>query len=177
MTGTQLPFKVEFVFYNFFTCEFSTIGRDGQTSTWPVLPIYLASQMQFVILTPIGLSQKVINIRRNPLVALLFSEPTGSGLENPPAVLVQGKACVKDRIAASIADFGEELFAAVKAQAKKVMRDQPALGLYMKNPITRYLMDWYFMRLVITITPQRISWWEQGDFSRVPELWEATYVG
>lgn len=177
MAVPQLPSRVESVFYKFFTCEFSTIGKGGQPSTWPVLPIYLAARRQFVILTPIGLSRKANNIRRNPRVSLLFSEPTGSDLENPPAVLVQGDACVREEIAASIEDFGEELYEAIKVQAQKVIRDQPALGLYMKNPVTRYLMDWYFMRLVITITPKRISWWDQGDFNILPENWEPTYVG
>ena len=37
--------------------------------------------------TSIGLPQKAFNIRRNPQVSLSFSEPTGSGVAKPGAVL------------------------------------------------------------------------------------------
>ena len=42
--------------------------------------------------------QKAFNIRRNPKVSMLFSEPTGSGIDVPGAVLVQGDATAYDRI-------------------------------------------------------------------------------
>jgi hypothetical protein len=40
---------------------------------------------------------------------------------------------------------------------------QPTMKMYTSNPLARYLMDWYFMRLIITLTPRRIQWWEAGD--------------
>jgi hypothetical protein len=30
----------------------------------------------------------------------------------------------------------------------------------------RYLTDWYYMRIVITVRPRTIRWWSSGDFSR-----------
>jgi hypothetical protein len=41
-----------------------------------------------VITTSIGLPHKAYNVRRNPRVALLYSDPTGSGLDSRPEVLV-----------------------------------------------------------------------------------------
>jgi hypothetical protein len=101
MAPIQLPSTVEAVFQQFFTCEFTTIAKDGTPITWPILPIYRPALMQFVILTPIGLSQKTLNIRRNPRVSLLFSDPTGSDLVSPSAVLVQGDAEAPDEIGSS----------------------------------------------------------------------------
>lgn len=43
---------------------------------------------RFLLCTSIGLPQKVFNIRRNPKVSLLFSEPTGSDVTVPDAVLI-----------------------------------------------------------------------------------------
>src|SRR5713101_3659019 len=101
MATMQLPAHVAAVFRNFLTCELTTFARDGTPMTWPTMPIYRPEPFQFVILTPIGLPQKALNIRRVPRVSLLFSDPTGSDLASPPAVLVQGDAVAPDQILSS----------------------------------------------------------------------------
>jgi len=40
--------------------------------------------------------------------------------------------------------------------------------VYGNDPLTRYLMDWYFMRLMIYVKPRRILWWPEADFWREP---------
>ncbi len=176
MTPIQLPSTVETVFQEFFTCEFTTIAKDGTPITWPILPIYRPALMQFVIMTPIGLAQKTLNIRRNPRVSLLFSDPTGSDLISPPAVLVQGDAEAPDEILPSFAALDEDLRTAMEMQARKLFRRQPAVASYTSNPLMRYLFDWYFMRLTIYITPRRILWWDAGDFTRTPYELEVEHV-
>ena len=47
--------------------------------------------------TGLGYPKKAKDARANPKVAMLFSDPTGSGLDDPPQVLVQGTADVDDR--------------------------------------------------------------------------------
>lgn len=98
MSQLTLPLTLEQVIWEFRTCEFSTIGRDGTPITWPVMPLYQPEQGRFLVTTAAGLAQKALNVRRNPRVSLLFSNPTGSGLDNPPAVLVQGTAVAPDEI-------------------------------------------------------------------------------
>ena len=88
MISVDLPVQVRAVFEEFRTCEFSTLARDGTPITWPTLPFYQAASGTFLISTSIGLPQKAFNIRRNPTVSMLFSDPTGSSLVDPPAVLV-----------------------------------------------------------------------------------------
>jgi hypothetical protein len=85
----------------YFTCEFTTLSRDGSPVTWPVSPRLLADG-RFLLTTSIGMPQKAFNIRRNPKVSLLFSEPTGSGVSTPGAVLVQGDATAEDRIVTDV---------------------------------------------------------------------------
>ena len=41
----------------------------------------------------------------------------------------------------------------------------------------RYLFDWYYMRLLIHVTPRRLLWWEHADFTQVPCELEVQYVG
>jgi len=174
--AAALPEQVLEVFNHFFTTELTTLGKDGTPVTWPVLPIYWPERLAFVIFTPAGLSQKAANIRREPRVSMLFSEPIGSGLDQPAAVLVQGLAEAPDELNTSVGSLEPELWAAMKAQTYRLIRRQPALKLYMLNPVTRFVMDWYFMRLVITVRPQRILWWAEGDFSQPPRMLEVDHV-
>ena len=88
----ELQPEVEDVFEESRTCEMSTLARDGTPITWPTLPFWYSDEKRFTITTSIGLAQKALNVRRDQRVSLLFFNPTASGLEHPPAVLVQGDA-------------------------------------------------------------------------------------
>src|ERR1043166_7217615 len=96
-----LPAEVEMVFKEFRTCELTTLAKDGSPLTWPTTALFDQEQERFVISTSIGFPQKAFNIRRNPRVSLLFSNPTGSGLSQPPAVLVQGEAAISEQVMVS----------------------------------------------------------------------------
>jgi len=168
MISLDLPTEVRTVFDEFRTCEFSTLARDGTPITWPTLPFYQPASGTFLITTSIGLPQKVFNIRRNPRVSMLFSDATGSGLNDPPAVLVQGDAVAPDEILTSFRGFEKE--------ARMVMRRQPSGAIYSRNRLMRYYFDWYFMRLLITVTPRRILWWPRADLSVKPESFEVHHV-
>ena len=111
-----LPPEVEDVFEEFRTCEMSTLARDGTPITWPTLPFWYSDEKRFTITTSIGLAQKALNVRRDPRVSLLFSNPTASGLENPPAVMVQGDAEAPDEIETSVAGFEEDVPEEVAAE-------------------------------------------------------------
>lgn len=162
MTIVELPPEALSVFNQFCTCEFSTIAKDGTPTTWPMPARYLQEQGQFLLSTSIGLPQKALNIRREPRVSLLFSEPTASGLTNPPAVLVQGTATAPDNVVTAL-DACDGL--------RDYWRDtifarQPASEIFSNNPLAQKLMDWYYMRLIIHVTPRRILWWPNSDFTQ-----------
>jgi general stress protein 26 len=125
------------------TCEFATVGRSGTPIAWPAVTMYRHDEATFVITTSVGLPQKAYNVRRNPKVALLFSDPTGSGLSGQPQVLVQGMATCPDTVATSPIGL-EEYWS-------RVFERQPFGRLYGSTPVTRWLMGWYYRRLVITV--------------------------
>jgi hypothetical protein len=172
----ELPSLVETTIHNFWTCEFSTISKSGAPVTWPVFPIYLAKKGQFLVFSPIGFPQKVLNARRNPRVSLFYSDPTGSGLTSPARVLIQGDAESPDEIFVSPRGQDKEIVAELKAQAKRLMHTQPGISQYMGVPMMRWLMDWYFMRLVIFITPRWIRWWPLGGPGDQSQLLEIPHV-
>lgn len=166
---SDLPEEVLAVFREFRTCEFSTLAKDGTPMTWPTITRYLPEQNQFLITTSIGFPQKAFNVRRDRRVSLFFSDPTASGLLNPPAVLVQGDAVAPDTVVTSVEgleDYWRE----------NVLGRQPAGMMYSRNWLTRYLMDMYYMRILIYTKPRRITWWPAGDMTTRPFIYEVQNV-
>lgn len=141
----------------FFAAELSTRARDRTPLTVPVAPLWLPERGAILVSTGIGFPHKAYNARRDPKVSLLFSNPTGSGLDDPPAVLVQGDATVSE-----LTTWDNEL----ARQYHKVWTGQPkGIGA---DPITKRLFWWYYMRLKIIITPTRIRWWPGRDMTATP---------
>jgi len=169
MVTLVVPPEVEAVFQQVRACEFTTLAKDGTPITWPTVALYQPIQGRFVITTSIGLPLKAYNVRRTPRVAMLYSDPTGSGLAAPLAVLVQGDAVCPDRIVTQ----SEEL----DALGLLLMVRQPVSAKYSANPLARWLSDWYLMRLLIYVTPRRIRWWPHGDVSRRAVELEVDHVG
>lgn len=174
--AAKLPSEVIAVFNNFMTAETTTIGKNGFPVTWPVLPLFCPQPFQFVVLTSIGLLQKAVNVRRDGRVSMLFSEPTGSELTKPPAVLVQGRATAPDDVLIPMTKLDPAVVEAVREQGLRMVRKQPGMRMYLTNSLTRWLMDWYFMRQAIYIHPERITWWPEANFQNSPEILEVRHV-
>ena len=109
MTFQGIPPEIEEVFREFRTCEYTTISRKGTPVTWPVVLLREKGTGRFSITTSIGFPQKAFNVRRNPKVSLLFSDATGSGLENPPTILVQGDAEAPDEITNNFFGYDDQM--------------------------------------------------------------------
>src|ERR671914_624366 len=96
MTAT-LPTEVQQVFDRFVTTEFTTVDAHGQPITWPLTPYYRPGDPCIDVTTGLGYPKKAKDARANPKVSLLFSDPTGCGMDDAPQVLVQGTADVDGR--------------------------------------------------------------------------------
>lgn len=150
------------IIVNYRTCEFSTVFRDGSPQTWPVCPLLLEDG-RFLLCTSIGLPQKAFNIRRNAKVSLLFSEPIGSGITDPGAVLIQGDAIAQEGVVSDMmAD--PDLATAIET----IFARQPA-GAFMSSWLGRRLLPFYYWRILIYVTPRRALFWPTRDFSSVPQ--------
>ncbi len=168
MSVIGAPDDVEAVLSGFLTCEFATVARDGTPVAWPVVPLYLPERGRFVLTTTIGFAAKAANVRRDPRVSLLFSDPTGSGLSAPPTVLVQGAATVGEHVETA----GDDDLLAHWARVNSL---QPMSRFFSSTAPARWFMDWYYMRLLIHVTPWRVSWWV--DLSAAPGRLELSDVG
>jgi Pyridoxamine 5'-phosphate oxidase len=158
----SLPEDVQEVFDRFITTEYTTVDRAGHPITWPVTPYYRPGDPCIDVTTGLGYPKKADDAARNPKVALLFSDPTGSGLEAPPAVLVQGTAAVDDRdLEANRERYGRE-------SAEKL----PAVRDMLPPKAVRRFLQWYFTRIYVHVRPERVMVWSGGDFSTEPQLFD-----
>jgi hypothetical protein len=159
----SLPEQVKAVFDRYITTELTTVDRRGQPITWPVTPYYTVGGPCIDVTTGLGYPKKADDARANPQVALLFSDPTGSGLNVPPMVLVQGTAEVDDDdLEANRDRYARESAVKLPATAK----------LHPPKPIQRRL-GWYYTRIYIHVRPERVYSWASGDPVAEPELYDA----
>jgi hypothetical protein len=168
-----MPVSFLDIINKYYTCEFTTFSRDGSPVTWPVSP-RLLDDGRFLLTTSIGLPQKAFNIRRNPKVSMLFSEPKGSGVADPGAVLIQGDATADDRIVTDVSS--DKNFVEL---AETLTIRQPAGALW-STWIGRRMWWSYYMRILIYVTPRRAWFWPNRDFASSPEelnLGEVRHVG
>jgi hypothetical protein len=92
----SLPSDVQAVFAQFVATELITVERSGQPITRAARPSYRPGAQCIDVIAVVAHSEAADSARANPLVALLFSDPTGSELPDAPSVLVQGSAQVDD---------------------------------------------------------------------------------
>ena len=169
MPVLNLPPDVEAVLQKFFTGEVTTVNKQGQPLTWPNLPYYDKPNGRVVVTSSVAFPTKALIAKRNPRMAVLYSDPTGSGLVDPPAVLVQGDATVADMLGPQWDQLAIDIL-------KESMRRQPESRVYLRNPLIRKLFEFYYQRIVLVIEPRRILAWPHRDMGQPPSEIEVRHV-
>ena len=167
MPVLSLPPDVEAVIRDFYTAEFTTVNKKGQPITWPTLTYYDQARGRIIITASVAFPVKTYNARRHPQVSLLYSDPVGAKLSNPPAVLVQGDATVEEVLEEN--EWSIPMF-------QTSVRRQPESRKYISNPLAQKLFTFYFQRIAIFITPRRILAWPGLDFNGTPREIEVRHV-
>ena len=160
---SSLPQKVRNVFSGFVTTEYTTVGAGQQPITWPVTPYYREGGASIDVTTGLGYPKKADDARRHPSVALLFSDPTGSGIESGIQVLVQGTAEVDDR----------DLEANKERYWRESWEKLPGTRDAHPPKFMRSMFSWYYTRIYVHVRPERVFVWGDGDISKEPELHDA----
>jgi hypothetical protein len=169
MSKSSLPDDICALLRAYFTCEVTTVNRKGKPVTWPCLAYFHAETGQILLTASIAFPVKAFNARRHPQVSLLYSDPSGSGLTAPPAILVQGEASVQELL-----DYTDPKIIGLSRLAA---RRQPDSQNFSSNRFMRGLFAWYlYQRLVVTIVPQYVRIWPQGDFYADPTEIEVLHV-
>lgn len=150
------------MFERFVTTEYTTIDRRGQPVPWPVTPYYTGGGPCIDVTTGLGYPKKANDAAANPKVALLFSDPTGSGMTDPPMVLVQGTAEVDDR------DLARNRDRYLREARTKLPGTAPMYPPSVFFP----LFNWYLTRIYVHVRPERVYVWPKGDLAAEPELFD-----
>jgi Pyridoxamine 5'-phosphate oxidase len=160
---SSLPQDVRACFERFITTEYTTIDARQQPITWPVTPYYDDCDPTIDLTTGLGYPKKADDAARNPRVALLFSDPTGSGLERPAEVLVQGTAQIDE--------------ADLDANADRYMRESveklPRTKKMHPPKLMRGPLRWYYARIYVKVRPERVFVWRDGNPETAPEIHDA----
>jgi hypothetical protein len=160
---SSLPQEVRDCFERFVTTEFTTIDARQQPITWPVTPYYAQGAASIDITTGLGYPKKADDAERNPHVALLFSDPTGSGIRGGAQILVQGSADVDDR----------DLDANRERYWRESWEKLPGMRPTHPPKLIRGLFGWYYTRIYVRVRPERVLVWEHGDPTTEPEIHDA----
>ena len=160
---SSLPSEVRDVFERFITTEYTTVDSRQQPITWPVTPYYESGAATIDVTTGLGYPKKADDAQRNPYVSLLFSDPTGSGIERDSRVLVQGTAEVDDR----------DLDANRERYWRESGEKLPATKDMHPPKLLRGMFGWYYTRIYVKVRPERVLVWPDGDHTREPELLDA----
>jgi len=123
-----------------------TVGRDGYPHAVPMW--FLMDDDGSVYMTTYGRSQKVVNIRRNPRVALLVE--SGVRYEELKGVLLRGKAEILNDEALCIrvlTRIHRKHMGALVTGVEEVMRAQAR------------------KRIVVKVTPERLVSWDHRKLS------------
>src|SRR4029453_3694381 len=163
----SLPEDVQRVFETFITTEFTTVDQRGQPISWPVTPYYRRGGPCIDVSTGLGYPKKAKDARLNPKVAMLFSDPTGCGMEDAPQVLVQGTAEVDD---ADLDANRERYLRESAAKLPETVKMAPPKAL-------RRFFDWYYTRIYVHVRPERVYVWPGGDATNEPQLFHAHMEG
>ncbi|MEU7690766.1 hypothetical protein [Microbispora hainanensis] len=159
VTLTTWPREAAELFERAVVCEYASLTRDGRPVTWPLTP-YVGAGGTLDVSTGLTYPDKAERARRDPRVALLYSSAVGSGLDRPPVVLVQGRAAVRD------ADLQANTDRYVRESLAKTGSGFAGMPWFLTKRLA-----WYFARVYVEVTPERIVWWPEGDLSRTPEVW------
>ncbi len=162
MTST-LPPEVRDAFESFITCELTTVDAAKQPITWPVTPYYSQGGPTIDVTTGLGYPKKADDARAHPSIALLFSDPNGSGSDTPMKVLVQGTATIDD--------------ADLKANAERYMSESaeklPATKKMHPPKLVRGMFNFYYARIYIKVRPERVFVWPEGRLDDEPTVHDA----
>jgi hypothetical protein len=159
----SLPQEVREAFGSFVTCEYTTIDSRQQPIVWPVTPYYSDGDPCIDVTTGLGYPKKARDARRNPHVAMLFSDLTGCGIDSGINVLVQGTADVDDR----------DLLANRERYWRESAEKLPATREMHPPKLLRSLFDWYYTRIYVHVRPERVFVWPSGDVTSPPEVLDA----
>lgn len=162
MRPLPLPAEVWAVLDRSITVDYTSLTRKGAPVMLPVTPYVGDARTTLDVSTGLTYPTKAERARRNPRVSLLYSDPLGSGLTQPPVVLVQGLATVRD------VDLQANTDRYIRLGMEKIPAAYRGQPKFLLRTLARY-----YARIWIEVTPTRIWWWDSKALTSEPGQWTA----
>ena len=151
-------------FENALICEFTVISRNGRPITHPLLPLYDSETGKLYVTSSVLFSRKLDHLKRNPKVAVLFSNREGLRVSPYRIVLVKGNAKVGE----------EDVHHGWEKLLPLWRKKEPYIDNFVKM---RYALPLFWDRSIIEIQPSMMYYWSDGDTSINPTRMEVTQDG
>lgn len=154
-----LPDEVAKVIERSITAEYASLTKSGSPITYPITPFVHPEGMTISISTGLTYPLKAVRARNNPHVCLLFSNPIGTHLDNPPVVQIWGHAAVRDK------NLQENTDRYIQLSAMKIA-SSTALPAWLRRR-----MKFYYVRIWIEVLPLHVLWWHNNNMQSEPQEW------
>jgi len=149
-----IPPSVQTLLERALVAELTVINGRGEPVTHPLIPLWDGETV--LMTSSVLFSRKLDHIKRNPKVAVSISDPVASG-GLAVRCSIQGDAAVVE----------DDLHTAWTEVLPLWRKKEPAIDFFLGK---RFALPLFFERSVIRITPRRITWWEDGDPMREPQV-------
>jgi hypothetical protein len=168
-TITDIPKWVEDVF-NYYVISELTYISGNRPITVAVTSFFNVDRGSLSLAIPPAFYHKAKCMKKNPKVAVLFSNSKYSGLGSNPAVLVQGDASVGGENFEENGRYVIDMMSKLPDSPRK--NDTRKMLKQLKSFMGRSLMGWYMLRIIVDIKPHKIFAWQNGDLEKEPEIYE-----
>lgn len=155
-----LPAELLEVLERSVTCEYVSRTSAGVPIAVPTTPYVGDGTID--VSTGLSYPAKAERARRDPRVALLFADPIGNGADRGAVVLIQGHAAVRD---ADLQGNTDRYIRVSMAKLPEAFEGQPRFLLRR--------LAYYYARIWIEVTPERVLWWADRDLQEQPQSWQA----
>lgn len=142
-------------------CEYASIKSDG-TPVTVAIPAFPGEHPGTIAIgTGLAWPAKAERARKNPQVCLLYSDPKGLPVDDPPVILIYGHATVRD------ADLQANLDRHIGELKPRTLMIRMMPGFVLR------WMSGYLARIWIEVTPLKVLWWPDADLEKPPLQWQA----
>jgi hypothetical protein len=156
-TAGVLPPEVAALLDAALVAELTVVDGAGRPVTYPLIPLY---DGRLIYMTSAVLfSRKLRHIKANPRVSVALTDPVGIPVQPFHRATIIGQATVAE---GDLHTGWERVLPLWRAK-------EPVIDSFVKK---RFALPLFFERSVIEITPERVLFWEGGDTSRPPRVFE-----